>query len=166
MKSLLIIAATAALLTVSACGSQKAQEVTPQAATTTAPASPTEPTIKQQANRYLAIIESANEASDRFSKAYDKLDPETVTRKEFDAIVKPFAAAIDKATTALLRADWSPNVRLDIRSLADADAAVVADISTAYDNPDAGAAIARDIAASHVAANAVRADLGLPPAKP
>ena len=79
--------------------------------------------------------------------------------------MKPLAAAVEKADTALLRADWSPNVRLDIRSLADANAALAADISTAYDNPDARAQIARDIAASHVAANAVRADLGLPPAK-
>jgi opacity protein-like surface antigen len=164
MKGLLIIAATAALLTVSACGSQKAQQATPQTSTT-APSAPAGPTIKEQANRYLAIITPANEASDRFNADYAKLDSETATRKEFDAVVKPFAAAVEKADTALLRADWSPNVRLDIRSLVDADAALAADISTAYDNPDSRAPIARDIAAFHVAANAVRADLGLPPAK-
>jgi hypothetical protein len=166
MKRLLIIAAaTAALLTVAACGgSQKTQQATPRAATTTAPPPSAEPTIKEQADRYLAIIEPANEAADKFNAAYDKLDPETATPKEFDSIVKPFAAAVNKANTALIRADWSPNVRLDIRSLADVNATLLADISTAYDNPDAGAAIARDIAANRVAANAVRADLGLPPA--
>ena len=79
--------------------------------------------------------------------------------------MKPFAAAVEKADTDLLRADWSPTVRADIRSLVDATAAEMADISSAYDNPDAGPQITRDIAASHVAANAVRADLGLPPAK-
>ena len=150
----------------SACGSQKTPQATPQAATTTAPSSPAEPTIKDQADRYLAIIEPVNEAADGFDAAYGKLDPQTVTLKEFDAIVKPFAAAVEKANTALLRADWTPSVRLDIRSLVDASAAEMADVSSAYDNPDATAQITRDIAASHVAANAVRADLGLPPAKP
>lgn len=46
--------------------------------------------------------------------------------------MKPLAAAADKANTALLRADWSPGVRPDIRSLVDVDATTVADISTAY----------------------------------
>jgi hypothetical protein len=106
-----------------------------------------------------------NEASARFA-AETVGRHVSVTRKEWDSIVKPFLAAIKKSNTALLRADWSPTVRPDIRSLADADAAWMADLSTAYDTPDAGAVVARDIAASRVAANAVRADLGLPPAKP
>jgi hypothetical protein len=73
---------------------------------------------------------------------------------------------IKKSNTALLRADWSPTVRADIRSLADADAAWMADFSTAYDTPDAGATVARDIAASRLAATPFARDLGLPPAKP
>jgi hypothetical protein len=158
-----VIAATAALLTVSACDSPKTQLATPEAATTT---SALEPTLKQQADRYLAIIEPANEASARFAAETAKWQSVTVTPKEFDSIVRPFAYAIVGANTALLRADWSPTVRADIRSLVDATAAEVGYLSTAYDTLDAGATVARDIAASRVAANAVRADLGLPPAKP
>jgi hypothetical protein len=162
MKGLpFVIAATAALLTVSACDSHKTQLATPQAATTT---SASEPTIKEQADRYLSIIKPVNEASARF--AAETAGRHVITRKKWDSIVKPFLAAIKKSNTALLRADWSPIVRADIRSLADADAAWMADLSTAYDSLDAGATVARDIAASRVAANAVRADLGLPPAKP
>jgi hypothetical protein len=165
-KSLLIIAATAALLIVSACDSEKTQQVTPQATPQTETTRlSAEPTNKEQANRYLAIIEPVNEASARFA-AETVGRHVSVTRKEWDSIVKPFLAAIKKSNTALLRADWSPTVRADIRSLADADAAWMADLSPAYDTPDAGAVIARDIAASRVAANAVRGDLGLPPAKP
>jgi hypothetical protein len=156
-----VIAATAALLTVSACDSHKTQKATPQAATTT---SASEPTLKEQADRYLAIIKPVNEASARF--ATETTGRHMFTRKEWDSIVRPFIAAIKKSNTALLRADWSPTVRADIRSLADAVAAWVADFSTAYDTPDAGANVARDIVASRVAANAVRTDLGLPPAKP
>lgn len=166
VKSVLATGATAALLTASACGSQKTQHATPQAPpqTTTATRSE-EPTIKGQADRYLAIVEPVSKAYSRFGTEYDKLNPDTVSRSEFNAVVKPLAAAADKANTALLRADWSPGVRPDIRSLVDADATTVADISTAYDNPDAEAAIARDLAQVRVAANAVRADLGLPPSK-
>ena len=58
VKSVLATGATAALLTASACGSQKTQHATPQAPprTTTATRSE-EPTIKEQADRYLAIVE-------------------------------------------------------------------------------------------------------------
>jgi hypothetical protein len=162
MKGLpFVVAATAALLTVSACDSHKTQQATPQATTTT---SASEPTLKEQADRYLAIVQPVNEASARF--ATETTGRHVFTRKEWDSIVKPFLAAIKKSNTALLHADWSPTVRADIRSLADADAAWMADFSTAYDTLDSGATVARDIAASRIAANAIRGDLGLPPAKP
>jgi hypothetical protein len=162
MKGLpFVIAAIAALLTLSACDSHTSHQATPQAATTT---SASEPTLKEQADRYLAIIKPVNEASARF--AAETVGRHEFTRKEWDSIVNPFLAAIKQSNTALLRADWSATVRAHIRSLVDADAAWMADFSTAYDNLDAGATVARDIAASRRAANVVRADLGLPPAKP
>jgi hypothetical protein len=156
-----VIVATAALLTVAACDSHKTQHATPPAATAT---SASEPTPKEQADRFLAIITPVNEASARF--AAETVGRHVFTRKQWDSIVKPFLAAIKQSNTALLRADWSATVRADIRSLVDADAAWMADFSTAYDTLDAAATVARDIAASRRAANVVRADLGLPPAKP
>jgi hypothetical protein len=164
MKGLPItIAASAALLVVSACDSHQTQHAARQAATTTTSAA--EPTTKEQGGRYLAIITPVNEAAARVA-AETASRRGTVSRKEFDSIMKPLAAALETSNTALLGADWSPAVRAHIRSLAQADAAWAADLSTAFDDPDALTVIARDIAASHAAANAVRADLGLPPAKP
>ena len=157
------IAALAALLTVSACDSHTSQQATPQAATTTTSAP--EPTLKQQADRYLAIVKPVNGASARF--AAETTGRHAFTRKEWDSIAEPFLAAIKQSNTALLRADWSATVRPHIRSLVAADAAWVADFSRAFDTLDAGpTVVARDIAASRRAANVVRADLGLPAAKP
>ena len=87
MKGLpFMIAAIATLLTVSACGSHTSHQATRQAATSTS-----EPTLKEQAERYLAIIKPVNEASARFAE--ETVGRHVVTRREWDSIAKPFLAA-------------------------------------------------------------------------
>jgi hypothetical protein len=143
-----VIAAIAALLTVSACDSHTSEQATPRAGTTT---SASEPTLKEQADRYLAIVKPVNEASATF--AAETTGRHAFTRKEWDSIANPFLAAIKQSNTALLRPDWSAPARPHIRSLVAADAAWIADFSRAYDAPDAGPpVVARDIAASRRAA--------------
>jgi hypothetical protein len=112
---------------------------------------------------YLQLVAPFNAVLDRF-KAAAKDDTDSTSTKQIAKEAAPVTAALRTFDNAMLRANWSPRVRADVRAMVRADAGFQSDLEQlAYTRDWAG--LTRDAEASSSAANVVRADLGLPPPK-
>jgi hypothetical protein len=120
--------------------------------------------------RYLRIIGPTNAALAAFKTRVAGYDKST-TDGQLAADLAPLVVAIQQGDKALLPADWPPPVAADVKGLVTANRAFVVDLRAAKSQGGLSSGrwvnqptkYNRKLAA---AANVVRADLGLPPAKP
>jgi hypothetical protein len=151
-----LAATLAAVLLAAGCGGGKGS----------APAgTSTSPNSKQYASAqdYLRLVAPVNRSFARFEKnaaLYTNATPSKRIANDSASVL----AALDLFDNAVLRLNWAPVAKADVRMMVRADAALRADIAEVAYTHDFTAYI-RDETSSSAAANVVRADLGLPPPK-
>jgi hypothetical protein len=172
-------------LTLTACGSSGSPSTATSASTTTTPpstsassatttttaATTTTVSVAALGRQYPAIIDPANVALTTFVQQDDALgvgNSGSAPPSEQAKLAAPLIAALQTAENMLLRVDWPANVATDVRSLTTEIGAVVGDLDlvsglTALDFSSWEQTLSSDGGKLSAAANAVRADLGLPP---
>lgn len=173
-RKMITVALVTLALTASACGGKAATPAKsvkatdkPAASATASPSPPVVVPVKpppvNYKVQYLRLVTPGNAAFIRFNRLY--VAAGCVKHCSFPA----YHRALDKSglikeitmfNNALLRAPWPANALQDIHALAKANAAEAAALSA--DQPTAADINAAN-SASSIAANIVRADLGLPP---
>lgn len=131
-------------------------------------AAPTGISRPAAAAQYAQLVAAGSAAIATMNTALAKV-PRSATGPDVAKITDPAAIAIDAVCQKLLRAPWPSNTAADIKSLVTADEIVVHDLSGLADQSNFSVAtwetqFDTDVAKSHGAASAVRADLGLPAA--
>ena len=166
---LLVLALLAAGALAGCGGSKQAETSTPvtiDVSAGTTQSTQTTPGPHRFARTHLRIVAPANAAHAKLveeSRSYGS----NTTKAEVVADLAPVIAAYEAADKALLRVHWPPSVEADVKALAATDRVLLRDLRAAnqQDAQSSGAwtaRVARDGEKSHAAANAVRADLGLP----
>ena len=165
------LVALVAVALVAGCGGGGQKAVDNVTATSTAPAqAQTSPSQDDLGQKYLAIMNPVNAKADEFSKKANAWNDQTTnTQASNDAA--PVIAAIDDASNKLLRVPWPASTATDVKELTRAMAAMSGDLGglqtlSMLDASSWATQFSQDVSTAHTDANIVRADLGLPPAKP
>jgi hypothetical protein len=135
-------------LALDACSLSAAPTTTTAAPTTTATTKPSGPTKAQPAAKFLALAAPVNAAADKL--------PTNITNT---SQLQPMVGPLTTFDNAVLRIGLTGQAATDARALVTADKAVLFDIATSD-----GTDVPRDLRATDSAGNALRADLGSPPA--
>lgn len=123
--------------------------------------------VAAQGQAYLAAVKPLNDAVDAFNRA---LSTDT-TQAHIAEAAKPLIAAYRRQDEVLARIAFTGPAATDVRSLIAADNQVASDLAavdqqTAFSVQTFMNDLRRDLAAGSSAVTLIRADLGLPPAKP
>jgi hypothetical protein len=169
-----VLALVAAGIVAGCGGSHKAstgETISTSATTLSEGSTQTTATMHHLAQTYLRIVAPANRAAEAYSKEAESWNGINPTKEKIDAATKPVIVSFEKADNALLRVQWPPAIRGDIKVLVNADGAVVGDLqSLSRQNATSigqwATQYSKDSAQAVAAVNVVRSDLGLPPAKP
>lgn len=127
------------------------------------------PTVKQAGKHYLAIVAPANAAVTEVNKAVSGDSP-TTSFATLGQQVAPMSAALTTLDQRLTNYTWPKAARTDVRTLLSDDAQLIGVLSSASgQNSLSGSSwlttFDSDVTQLGTAADEVRHDLGLPPAK-
>ncbi len=161
MRRLIALATVAALAACSSGSSKSAPETTTEAPQTTA----TRPI--DYGAQYIRLTAAANKAGETFNASTAAL-PDSATIDDLARLAAPVAKAFDDLDQALLRAQWPPEARQDIKNLVAANAVLIADLENVKSQTLDSIQTWKDqltqaIGRTKGQVDIVRADLGLPP---
>lgn len=127
------------------------------------------PTVKEAGKHYLAIVAAANAAITQVGQTVSADSP-TTSFTTLGQQVAPLTAALEKLDQELTTYTWPSRARGDVRTLLSDDAQFIGALSSASgQNVLSGSSwlttFESDATQLGTAANEVRHDLGLPPAK-